>query len=130
MNWKKILPPGIDLKKLSFGDYKNFKNFYKILEHINNDLTGPPGFNIFYKLLHYLLFYSGCCISENKFPSLSKCSKELSSLFLKTKYYNEWLVYCWIFCDFPLNLITKEVLLDHYMDFCLKINGFPEDGCD
>ncbi len=127
MNWKKILPPGIDLKKLSFEDYKNFKNFYKILEHINNDLTGPHGFKIFYRLLHCLLFYGSCCIVENKFPSLSKCWKQLSSLFLETKYSNEWLVHCWIFCDFPLNLITKEVFLDHYMNFCLKINGFPED---
>lgn len=89
MNWKKILPPGINFKKLSFEEYKNFKNFYKILEHINNDLTGPPGFNIFHRLLHYLLFYGSCCIVENKFPSLSKCWKQLSSLFLETKYYNE-----------------------------------------
>ena len=36
-------------------------------------------------------------------------------------------MHCWIFCDFPLNLITKEVFLDHYMNFCLEINGFPED---
>ena len=127
MNWKKILPPEIDLKKLSFEDYKNFKNLYKVLEHINNDLTGPPGFNIFYRLLHYLLLYGSCCVIENKFPALSKCWKQLSSLFLKTKYYNEWLVYCWIFCDFPLNLITKEVFLDDYINFCLEINEFPED---
>lgn len=127
MSWKNILPKGIKANNLSLDDCRNFKNFYDLMESITNDVKGPSGFRIFYQILHHLLFYAVCCISENKFPTLNKCWDELSPLFLTDDYDCEWLVYCWIFCDFPLDPNKKEVLLDHFNNFILENADLPDD---
>lgn len=119
MNWKKILPPEININKLTLDDCRNFKKFYEILEKVEN-VKGPKGFRIFYQHMHYLLLYAMVCIQENKFPALNKCWDKLSPLFLTDAYDCEWLVYCWIFCDFPLTKNGNEVLLDDFCAFVLQ----------
>jgi len=125
MSWKNILPPEIDIDALSLDDCRNFKKFHALMDSITNDVKGPPGFRIFYQLMHYLLFYGVCCINENKFPALNKCWNKLSPLFLTDSYDCEWLVHCWIFCDFPLNENTNDVLLDHFSAFLLENPEIP-----
>jgi hypothetical protein len=119
IRWKKILPEGMDIEDLSLDDCRNFKKFHELIEAITKDNKGPIGYRIFYQFMHHLLFYALCCIEEKKFPALNKCWDTLSPQFLTSEYDNEWLVFCWIFCDFPLNLKTNEVLLDHFTHFLL-----------
>jgi len=127
MSWKNILPKEININTLSLDDCRNFKKFYQLMESITRDIQGPPGYRIFYQLMHYLLFYGICCIQENKFPALNRCWDALSPLFLSHEYDNEWLVHCWMFCDFPLNLKKKEVLLDDFATFLLEQSQLPND---
>jgi hypothetical protein len=126
MNWKNIVPPEIKLDDLSFDDCRNFKQMYKLLESITKNTKGPKGFRLMYEFMHYLLFYAIACIEGNKFPALNVCWKKLAPVFLTADYDNEWLVYCWIFCDFPLNLKTNEVLIDHFLTFMLENKDLPE----
>ena len=102
MRWKDILPAGISVSDLSLDECRNFKNFNALMESITHDVQGPPGFRMFYQLMHHLLFYGICCIEENKFPALTKCWNELLPLFITNEQDSDWLAYCWIFCDFPL----------------------------
>ena len=113
MNWKQILPEGIDINMLSFEECRNFKHFHERMESLSTEISGPPGFCAFYPLMHYLLMYAVCCLQENTFPALNKCWDALSP-FTTESYDCEWLVYCWIFCDFPLAENKDEVLLDHF----------------
>lgn len=126
MSWKSILPKEINFDKLSLEDCRNFKNFYELMESITNDIKGPPGYRIFYQFMHYLLFYGLCCIEEKMFPALNKCWDALAPQFLKSEYDCEWLVHCWVFCDFPLSLNKNDVLLDHFATFLLE-QGLPKD---
>jgi hypothetical protein len=125
MSWKRILPEGIAVKDLSLDDCRNFKKFYELMESLKNDVKGPVGYRLFYEFMHHLLFYAACCIEEKKFPVLNKCWDTLSPLFLTPDYDNEWLVFCWMFCDFPLNEETNEVLLDHFMQFLSDKTDLP-----
>lgn len=127
MNWEKILPEGITVGDLTLDDCRNFKNIYELMKSIKNDVKGPEGYRIFYEFMHHLLFYAICCIEEKKFPSLNKCWDALSPLFLDSDYDNDWLVFCWMFCDFPLNIKTKEVLLDHFTKFLSDMTDLPPD---
>jgi hypothetical protein len=47
----------------------------------------------------------------------------LSPLFLSSDYDNDWFVFCWMFCDFPLNIKANDVLLDHFHTF---LSGMPD----
>lgn len=125
MSWKKILPEGISIGDLTLDDCRSFKNFYELTESIKNDVKGPRGYRIFYELMHDLLFYAVCCKEEKKFPALNKCWDALSPLFLSSDYDNDWLVFCWMFCDFPLNIKTQEVLLDHFHKFLSDMTDMP-----
>ena len=125
MSWKSTLPPGIDIKDLSLDDCRNFKKFHELWGSIDN-IGGPKGFRIFYQHLHYLLFYAMACIQENRYPSINKCWDKLSYLFLTDAYDCEWLVYCWIFCDFPITEKSNYVLLDSFSSFFLGNNETPD----
>lgn len=124
MNWKPLLPPWINISNLSLEDCRNFKAFYQL---ITKNTQGPPGYRLFYPLLHHLLFYGLCCMEENGFLALHKAWDDLSPLFLTSEYDNDWLVFCWLFCDFPLNLDTHETMLDHFTYFILHETDAPKD---
>ena len=126
MNWKRTLPKGIDITALSLEDCRNFKHFHERMASLSTEVSGPPGFCIFYPLMHHLLLYAMCCLQENTFPALNKCWDALSP-FTTDSYDCEWLVYCWIFCDFPLVEKKSEVLLDHFEAFML---GGPLEPSD
>lgn len=113
-NWKTILPKSINISQLSLEECRNFKQFYDLL---NEDVLGPPGFRIFHNFLYHLLFYGLCCIDEEKFPALNRGWEQLHPLFGEKEYDNEWLLYCWLFCDFPLNLQDKKTIIDHFYEF-------------
>jgi hypothetical protein len=126
MNWKSILPKEISTSKLSLDECRNFKKFYDLMNSIAANAKAPPGHRTIYTFLHYLLFYGLCCIEEKNFPALNKCWNALSPIFLTDEYDCEWLVHCWIFCDFPLESNKQDVLLDHFTNFLLK-QGIPGD---
>ena len=65
MNWKSIIPSEININSLSFEECRNFKQYYEIL---TQKIGGPKGFQIFYKFLHYLAFYTICCVQEKNTP--------------------------------------------------------------
>ncbi len=120
MRWKDILPAGISVSDLSLDECRNFKNFNALMESITHDVQGPPGFRMFYQLMHHLLFYGICCIEENKFPALTKCWNELLPLFITNEQDSDWLAYCWIFCDFPLSINDDKTLIDHFATFSMN----------
>lgn len=115
MNWTKNLPQGIKLSDLSLDECRNFKQFFAEI----NNIVGPPGFKSARLFLYNMLVYTMCCIQENKFPTLNKCWEQLCPIFATPEYDNEWLVYCWIMCDLPLETGSDKALLDHYIEFML-----------
>lgn len=123
-NWKQLLPKDINITQLSFEECRNFKQFYDIL---TQDVSGPYGFQIFHKLLYHLLFFALCCIDEQKFPTLNKAWDELSLLFDTPEYDNNWLLYCWLFCDFPLDLKNNKVLIEYFAEFVISSNTLTHD---
>lgn len=123
-NWKTILPPGLSVSQLSLEECRRFKQFYDLL---NQEVSGPPGFRIFHSFLYHLLFYGLCCLEEKKFPALNQCWEELNPLFGGKEYDNEWLFYCWLFCDFPLNLQDKKTVIDHFGEFIFSQGGSPDN---
>ena len=129
MNWKNILPPGININNLTLDECRNFKKFHELWGSIHN-VGGPKGFQIFYQHMHYVLFYAIACIQENTFPSLNKCWDKLSPLFLTEEYDCEWLVYCWMFCDYPLSEKSNEVLLDSFCLFISENNEASDPMCE
>ena len=122
MNWTKNLPQGIKVSDLSFDECRNFKQFFAEI----NNITGPPGFKSARLFLYNMLAYAICCMKDNKFPALNKCWDQLYPIFATPEYDNEWLVYCWIFCDLPLELGNDKVLLDHYIEFMLASNTLSD----
>lgn len=125
MSWKNVLPDGINVNDLSLDDCRNFKKFHELMESVTTDVKGPQGFRIFHQFMHHLIFYAMLCIDENKFPTLTKCWNDLSPLFLTNEYDCEWLVYSWIFCDFPISPNKPDVFLDHFSIFYLQNVGLP-----
>ncbi len=123
MSWKNILPPEIKINKLSFAECKAFKGYYELL---TKKLSGPKGFNIFYPIKHHLLFYAMCCIQEQRFPALNNCWNELWQFFKKAKLDNEWLMHCWILCDFPIDNKNNLTMLDYFYEFVVN-NQFMEN---
>lgn len=111
---------------MSLKECRAFKDFYALLKSIQNDPAAPRGHRIFYELMHYLLYYGLCCINDNKFPALTKCWNKLTPLFLTKKFDCDWFVFCWMFCDFPLDLRTKKVLLDDFTDFFLSSGNLSD----
>lgn len=114
MSWTSILPKEIDIKQLNFEQCRDFKNFYSLL---TEEVGGPPGYQIFHRFKLHLLFYGICCLEEKSYPQLNKCWSALEPYFLTSEYDNEWLVYFWIFCDFPLEEGSDKTILDHFYDF-------------
>ena len=117
MNWKSILPREIDIKQLNFDQCRTFKQFYAML---TESVGGPPGYQIFYRFSLHLLLYGLCCLDEKKFPALNRCRDALAPHFLTPAYDNAWLVFFWIFCDFPLTNEGGTTVLDHFDDFMAK----------
>ena len=120
MGWKSILPKGVKISNLSFEECRNFKQYYQML---TQEVNGSKGFQIFYKYLHHLAFYALCCIQEKKFPALNNCWNELYPIFGNSEFDNDWLMICWICCDFPLEPNHQQTLLDDFANFILFSNG-------
>lgn len=126
MDWKSILPAGINIEKLSLAECRAFKDFFAML---TEPVGGPPGYQIFHRFNSHLLFYGLSCLNEKMFPGLNRCWDVLSPHFLTTDYDNEWLVYFWIFCNFPLRKDSNETVLDHFHDLITKKeSGYDEQG--
>ena len=87
---------------------------------LTESVGGPPGYQIFYRFSLHLLLYGLCCLDEKKFPALNRCRDALAPHFLTPAYDNEWLVFFWIFCDFPLTNEGGTTVLDHFDDFMAK----------
>jgi len=116
MNWKEILPKEINLDQLSFEQCRSFKQLYAML---TESVGGPPGYRIFYRFSMHFLFYASCCRVENKFPALTRCWSALEKNFLTTRFDNEWFVYFWMLCDFPLGKDSDKTLIDHFHEFMI-----------
>jgi len=124
MSWKSLLPKKITVDQLSFEQCRAFSDYYKIL---TRKVGGPVGYRIFYRYNLHLLMYGMCCIDENKFPALNRCHDELSEYFLTDTFDNEWMVYLWIFCDFPAEKNSNRTTLDYFYDFLTgKENTTPK----
>lgn len=121
MNWRSILPSNININALSFEECLAFKQYYDV---ITETLEGPIGFQVFHKFLYHLLFFTLCCVEEKKFPSLNRAWEELNTVFSTDDFTDNLLVYCWIWCDFPLTQSSNIVLIDKFTDFVLNSAHF------
>ena len=124
MNWTTILPKELNINDLSFDECRNFKQFHEL---IIQNIAGPPGFKLFYKFLNHLLFYTVCCLEEKRFPALNACWDKLYPIFGTAEFDNEWMFYCWLCCDFPLNQDSNKVLLDDFTEFTLTHGNLPQE---
>lgn len=114
MNWKNILPKEIKVDQLSLEQCRAFKRLYSML---TESVGGPRGYRIFYRFSMHLLFYATYCRVEGIFPALNRCWTELDKHFLTPEYDNEWLVYFWMLCDFPLEKDGAKTFLDNFQEF-------------
>lgn len=75
--------------------------------------------------------YGMCCIQESKYPALNRCYDELSGLFLTDIFDNEWMVYTWMLCDFPVEENSNQTVLDHFYAFLTNHeNAIPNSERD
>lgn len=117
MSWKSLLPPKLKASDLSFEQCRAFSEYYKLL---TRKLKGPVAYRLFYQYSYHLLFYGMCCIEEKKYPALNRCYEDLSVYFLNDLFDNEWMVYFWMLCDFPLEQGSDRTVIDSFRDFLLE----------
>lgn len=117
MSWKSLLPPKLKASNLSFEQCHAFSEYYKLL---TRKLKGPIGYRLFYQYSLHLLFYGMCCIEEEKYPALNRCYNDLSRYFLNDEFDNEWMIYFWMLCDFPLERGSDRTAIDSFRDFLLE----------
>jgi hypothetical protein len=111
-----ILPVSPD--KLTLNELRSFKDFHKLM---TSDISGPEGFQYYMQCFLFLHFFAIACIVENRFPPLSKCWKELESLFMKDPIFEDGLFFqSWIFFNLPIN--NGNTLLDEFENFQKEIN--------
>ncbi len=120
MSWKSLLPKKVDVDQLTFEQCLAFSNYYKVLTRKRG---GPVGYRIFYRYNLHLLMYGMCCIQEEKYPALNRCYEELSGYFLTDVFDNEWMVYLWVFCDFPIEKDSERSVLDCFFEFLTENEG-------
>lgn len=124
MSWKSLLPKKVDVNQLSFDQCRAFSDYYKTL---TRKVGGPVGYRIFYRYNLHLLMYGMCCIQENRYPALNRCFDELSGYFLTDIFDNEWMVYLWVFCDFPVEKDNDKTVLDDFYNFLIENeNSIPK----
>ena len=64
--------------------------------------------------------------TRKKYPALNNCWDELYPLFGGASFDNEWFFFCWLCCDFPLNLDSQRTLIDEFADFMLAGVNLPD----
>jgi len=114
MSWKSLLPKKVTVDQLSFEQCRAFSDYYKIL---TRKVGGPVGYRVFYRFKLHLLMFGMCCIQENRYPALNRCYEELTDYFLTDIFDNEWMVYSWMFCDFPVEKNGDQTVLDYFYEF-------------
>jgi hypothetical protein len=104
------LPP-VDSSRL---DQEALQAIEKMRAYLTEPIPGPPGVVYYLRGFRELLLFASVCVAGDKYPPLTRCWKELETLFLTDPLFDdEMFVQAWILFDFPFGP-KGETVLDYF----------------
>jgi hypothetical protein len=122
--WQARLPGGLPASAFSLDELRAAKSTHRFL---TGDIPGPPHIAETIRAFRYLMFFGIACIAEDKYPPLTRCWKELDSLFMHDPAFDDGVfVQSWVLLDFPFGP-NGDTVLDYFERF-LASPGSIEGG--
>jgi hypothetical protein len=121
--WHAILPGGMSPAAFSLDELRAAKQAHGFL---TEQVQGPEGIAHCIRGFRYLLFFGIACIAENKYPPLTRCWKELETLFMRDPAFDDGIfIQSWILMDFPFGP-ARQTALDYFEEFLKGTDAGPK----
>lgn len=121
--WHGMLPGGSSPAAYSLDELRAAKQTHHFL---TEEIRGPEGIAYYIRAYRYLLFFGIACIAENKYPPLTRCWKELETLFMSDPAFDDdTFIPSWILMDFPFGP-ARETALDYFEEFLKGTDTGPQ----
>lgn len=121
--WLSILPGNLDPSRFTLDELRSMKAAHAFL---TEKIKGPPGFAEYLRAYRFLLFFGIACVSENKYPALTRCWRDLEQLFMGDPTFQDGVfVQSWALMDFPFGP-EGQTALDYFEELLKGIDGEPE----
>jgi hypothetical protein len=112
--WHAMLPGQKVPAAYSLDELRSAKRAH---EFLTETIPGPPGIVSHIRGFRYLLFFGIACVAENKYPSLTRCWKDLDQLFMADPAFDDaTFVQAWILIDFPFGP-QQQAAVDYFEEF-------------
>ena len=121
--WLSRVP--VDVGRLSLDELRNFK---EVDTFLTGPISGPPGFAYHVRGFRYLLFVALDFISEDKFPPLTRCWKDLEKRFMGNPAFDDDMFVKRALIDFPFGP-KDETALDYFEQFLEGTPGGDQFKC-
>jgi len=120
--WHAMLPGGMSPAAFSLDELRAAKQAHRFL---TEDVPAPEGIANYIRAFRYLLFFGVACVAEDKYPSLTRCWKDLEKRFMRDPALNDGIfVESWILMDFPFGP-SRQTVLDYFEDFLKGTDAGP-----
>ena len=117
------LPGGVSPAAFTLEEVRAAKQTYGFLTEV---IPGPEGIGYFSRGFRYLLFFGIACIAEDKCPPLTRCWKDLATLFMgDSAFDDDLLVQSWILMDFPFGP-ARHTALDYFDELLTGTDAGPQ----
>lgn len=117
------LPGGVSPAAFTLEELRAAKQTYGFLTEV---IPGPEGIGYFSRGFRYLLFFGIACIAEDKCPPLTRCWKDLATLFMGDPAFDDdLLVQSWILMDFPFGP-ARHTALDYFDELLTGTDAGPQ----
>ena len=117
--WRSMLPGRLPLAKYSLEELRSAKAAHAFL---TEEVGGPSEFGECLRAFRFLLFFGIACVAEDKYPPLTRCWKELETLFMGDPAFEDGVfVQSWVLMDFPFGPKGGTVL-DYFEEFVRGID--------
>ncbi len=118
--WHALLPGGLSPAAFSLDELRAARNAHGFL---TESIPGPEDVAEAIRAFRYLMFFGVACVAEDKYPPLTRCWRELESLFMRDPAFDDGVfVQSWILLDFPFGP-ERETALDYFAQFLNGIDG-------
>jgi hypothetical protein len=121
--WFSMLPGGLDPSNFSLADLRSAKMAHTFL---TERIDAPDSIAECIRAFRFLLFFGVVCVAEDKYPSLTRCWKDLDRLFMADPIFDDGVfVQSWILMDFPFGP-KGETALDYFEEFLHGTDDAPK----
>ncbi|MEO6599969.1 MAG: hypothetical protein ABIQ16_08875 [Polyangiaceae bacterium] len=112
--WRSFLPGGLAPSHFSLDELRATKLAHTFL---TEQIQGPEGLAYYVRGFRCLLFFGVACVSEDKYPPLTRCWKHLEKLFGNDPAFDDDVfIRSWILMDFPFGS-EDQTALDYFQEF-------------